>query len=249
MLTYNEALEKIISTIKRLPPEQVALSEIDGRYLAEDLIAQFELPRFDNSAVDGFGVKLEDLKSASEENPITLNLAGTVHAGDSNSGTASRKGFSLRAGETIKILTGAPVHPSVDAVVMREFCVEDSEKISFCRTPEIGENIRRQGEELRAGDRILRCGQKATPPVVALLASFGHEHFSVSKQPSVAIITTGDELVKPGEPLVEGKIYESNSFGLSSCAKAMNLKKVWCLHARDTRDETSKTFQIGRAHV
>lgn len=237
LLTYEEALEQVLETVLRLPVEKVELERILGRYLAQPICAEFDLPRFDNSAVDGFGVLLADVATATKDAPVKLRLSGTIHAG------CRGELPPLQPGETIKILTGAPVPPSVEAVVMREFCVERDGEVAFETNAESSENIRRRGGEVKQGEEILPEGIQASPPVVGLIASFGHAQFPVCQQPRVAVVVTGDELVKPGGALDEGQIFESNSFGLAAAVKALGLPDCRTIHARDERAATEQAFR------
>jgi molybdopterin molybdotransferase len=189
------------------------------------------MPGFDNSAVDGFGIRLADVERASEDSPARLELSGTIQAGD-------RGAVSLAPGSALKILTGAVVPPEVEAVVMREFCEEQDGLVLVKRPSKPGENIRRRGEEFKAGEQILAPGTPVTPPVIGLLASTGHASFTTYKKPSVTIISTGDELVDPGQPLAPGQIYDSNSFALEAAVTAMAIDRCTRFHTRDNRDST-----------
>lgn len=237
LLTYDQALEKILATVKVLPRQTADLDALLNRYLAEPITAAFDLPRFDNSAVDGFGVLLDDVKNASKENPRTLKLAESVSAGE-NSTT------QLQPGQTIKILTGAPVPSSVEAVIMREYCIESGDEIKVLTKAEPSANIRREGEECKKGSTVMPSGICATPPVIGLIASFGEASFPVHERPRVAIVSTGDELVKPGGTLKDGQIFESNSYGLRAALIQTGIDPAHTssFHCRDTREQTRQTL-------
>ncbi|HEY9868378.1 MAG TPA: hypothetical protein V6D08_04380, partial [Candidatus Obscuribacterales bacterium] len=162
MISYEEALSLILSNAQPLGVEEVPLSALLGRALARPLAAAADMPAFDNSAVDGFGVKLADVERASESSPARLELSGTIQAGD-------RGALSIAPGNTLKILTGAVVPADVEAVVMREFCQEQDGLVLVKRPAKPGENIRRRGEEFKAGEQILPTGTRVSPPVVGLL--------------------------------------------------------------------------------
>lgn len=236
MLSYDEALDKILNTAQVLPTESVPLEELCDRYIAEPVNAMFDLPRFDNSAVDGFGVLINDLQNASESKPIKLALKTTIHAGETG------KVDALKPGETMKILTGATVPPSVEAVVMREFCDERDGFVSIRTTASRSENIRRKGDEIKRGQEVLPAGLQVNPPVVGIIASFGHATFPAFQQPRVAIVVTGDELIKPGGSLDDGQIFESNSYCLSAAIKSLGLPNCKTIHARDDREATRDAF-------
>lgn len=236
MLSYDEALDKILNTARVLPAESVPLEELCDRYIAEPVKAMFDLPRFDNSAVDGFGVLINDLRNAAESKPIKLALKTTIHAGETGEVDA------LKPGEAMKILTGATVPPSVEAVVMREFCDEQDGFVSIKTSASSSENIRRKGDEIKQGQEVLPAGLKVNPPVVGIIASFGHATFPAFRQPRVAVVVTGDELIKPGSSLNDGQIFESNSYCLSAAVKSLGLPGCETIHARDDREATRNAF-------
>jgi molybdenum cofactor synthesis domain len=237
LLTYDQALEKVLATVKVLPREKADLDDLLNRYLAEPITAAFDLPRFDNSAVDGFGVLLDDVEGASKDNPRSLKLVESVRAGESST-------TQLQPGQTIKILTGAPVPSSVEAVIMREYCIENGDEIKVSTNAEPSANIRRSGEECKKGSTVMPSGICATPPVIGLIASFGEASFTVHQRPRIAIVTTGDELVKPGGTLKGGQIFESNSYGLRAALIQTGIDpgQITSFHCRDTREETRQTL-------
>src|SRR5581483_7631609 len=195
MITFEEALEKILASADPLNVVSRKLKDLHGHVTAEPLVALMDMPGFDNSAVDGYGVKVSDVVDASEGNVVKLALQQTLRAGASGAST-------LQAGKTIKILTGAPVPASVDAVVMREYTRENNGYVEFLRNAAVGENIRRRAGEYRKGSDILPAGVLITPPVLGLIATLGHSKFNVYRKPRVSVVSTGDELVKPGRTLL-----------------------------------------------
>jgi len=254
MLTYEQALNQIRQSLGTWQKgvETVQLKDALGRVLAGPIKAGFDLPRFNNSAVDGYGVLVEDLNSATESAPIKLQLAGQVAAGTKDD--AQGEGYKLRPGQCLRILTGAPVPESVEAVVMKEFCrLEESadekspESIFIdCKT-RIGENIRLQGEELEAGSNVLAQGMLVSPPIIGLLATLGQAEVSVFKQPHVSVISTGDELIDPGQPITGCQIYNSNTPALLGALQALGISKTSSHHALDDRDQTRQIFQTALA--
>lgn len=233
LLTYDQALEKVLETARVLPREKADLDDLLNRYLAEPITAAFDLPRFDNSAVDGFGVLLDDVKSASKDNPRVLKLVESVCAGESST-------TQLQPGQTIKIMTGAPVPSSVEAVIMREYCIENDNEIKVLTSAQPSANIRRRAEECKAGSTVMPAGICATPPVIGLIASFGYPSFPVYQRPRVAVFTTGDELVRPGWELSDGQIFESNSYALKAALAQIGIDtRAGYFHCRDERKITS----------
>lgn len=236
MISFEEALKLVEENVSTLGKTEVALREMAGCYLAEDVVATMNSPQFDNSAVDGYGVKASDLSNASEASPKQLKLVSAIAAG-------SPKDLQISAGETVKIFTGARVPTSCEAVVMREYCREENGSVLIACGAQSGENIRRAGDEYKIGETVISAGIKANPPVVALLASLGHTGFSVFKKPRVALVVTGDELVEPGNPLKDGQIYDSNAYGLSAALNALGISDCKSFIARDTKEETKAAFE------
>lgn len=236
MLTHEEALQTILEHALPLPQRRLRMEALLGHVLAQPVIAKFELPRFDNSAVDGFGVLLSDVDSA-DLKPSSLKLIGTLEAGSSEH-------LELSRGTTIKILTGAPVPPGTEAVVMREFCEESNGHVTIRRRPRLGENIRRRGEEIAPGQLVIPAGVRVTPPVIGMLATLGYPSFIIHDKPRVSLVITGDELIRPGLPLGPGQIYNSNSYALQAAIQALGIDEWSCHHAHDTKKSTRQNFQI-----
>lgn len=236
MISFAEARARILDAVSPLGVESVRLDRINGCYLAEPIIANRDMPGFDNSAVDGFGVLVNDVARASVESPVQLQLSGVIQAGDSGES-------QLAAGCALKILTGAVVPDSVQAVIMREYCQESNGHVTVSIGARLGENIRRRAGEYQQGQEILTAGVLATPPIVGLLAALGHKTFPVHKKPRVAVVGTGDELVKPGRQLGPGQIYDSNSYALRSAVVSMGLNSCRTYTARDDFDSTRSTLK------
>ncbi|HEY9678326.1 MAG TPA: gephyrin-like molybdotransferase Glp [Drouetiella sp.] len=237
MISHSEAIRLILEQCSPLPQTRVRLESILGSYLSQPVIAKFAMPRFDNSAVDGFGVLCDDLKDASEANSIKLKLVGEIAAG-------SPDDFKLQRGEVVKILTGGRVPASVEAVVMREYCEELDGQVEISAKAKPDENIRRAGGEFRPGEQVLPAGVRVNPAVVGLLATLGYSSFTAHAKPKVAIVTTGDELIQPGHQLGEGQIYDSNSFALPAALAALGIDEWFVHHARDTKKSTKQAFSF-----
>jgi len=204
VISEEEAREKIRSAVVPLPETEVSLGDALDRFAATDLLATFPLPPFDNSAMDGYAIVA---KSAGKN--ARLKIVGEQPAGIS-------KDLSLSRGEAVRIFTGAPMPIGGDAVVMQEetlregdFVLIQAEKVS------VGEFVRKAGADLAVGQQILKRGDRLRPATLGLLASQGIESVRVGARARVAIITTGDELAAPGQPLRPGEIVESNELMLS----------------------------------
>ncbi len=230
MISLDAARSAVLDHTTPLPTTTATLVSASGCVLAQPLCTMLDLPSFDNSAVDGFGVHVADVTAASERSPIRLELTGTVRAGEDVGGDA------LPRGKAVKIMTGAAVPADVEAVIMREYCVEERDCVSIQRPAKPGENIRRKGEEFQIGQQVLDAGTRVTPAVVGLLATVGLTEVEVHCKPRVAVLVTGDELVKPGTALKPGQIYESNSFALAAILREIGIDDVQLLHLRDERE-------------
>lgn len=213
--TVEDAIAELLSVVDTLPAEEVNLIDSLGRILAEDIVSDIDVAPFDNSAMDGFAVRAEDLEAASPENPVVLEVISHIAAGDYSE-------VAVERGQVARIMTGAPMPPLADTVVK----VEDTSThhgdggvgshIAFTAPVILGSHIRLQGEEVKAGDPVLYAGEKVTPAAVGLMAATGHPSVSVFSRPRVAIIATGSELVEVSEKPGRGKIRNSNNYSISA---------------------------------
>ncbi len=236
MISFEEALAILSEHAFPVGTINVPLQDALGCTLAEPVISPADLPYFDNSAVDGYGILSADSNTASPESPIPLELLATVPAGESSLKTVT-------SGTAVKILTGAPVPSGVEAVIMQEFTEQDNGTVFLKRSVKPGENIRYKGEELRQGDIVLSAGTAVNPAVIGLLASLGYTTIKVFRKPKVALIITGNELVPPGEALQPGQIYESNSYSLVAALATMGILEVTVSQVKDNREATEQVLQ------
>ncbi len=202
-LGLNEALKLTLDRLAPLPAEQVALMEAVDRVGVEALYARVDSPSVDASLKDGYAVASADLVGATPEEPVRLRLVGQAAAG-------VRADIRVESGATVRVLTGARIPPGADAVLSEEFARAEGETVLCYNTAEPGRNILPQGSDVSTAQPIVQAGQRLTPGMVGLLAAGGHSHIPVVRQPRVAIVATGDEVVAPGRPLPEGKLYASN---------------------------------------
>ncbi len=229
MITEEEALSRILSSVSPLPARAVPLRQALGAFSLRPVLATLPLPGFDNSAMDGYAVRAADTLTRAP-----LAVIDAIAAG----GTAST---GLAPGTAIRIFTGAPMPPGADAVIMQEDveATPDGKAISCTEPVMVGENVRLQGCDLCAGQRLLDAGDEITPARLAVLASQGLTHIEVASLARIAIITTGDELVPPGSPLPPGGIYNSNAAMLEGLVRlTLPAAEVTARHLRDDLDAT-----------
>lgn len=209
LLSFDEALAAILSKAAPLPgSEQVATYDACHRVLSADLRSAINVPPMDNSQMDGYAVRRSDLAAGHP-----LRVSQRIAAG--------QVGVPLESGTVARVFTGAMVPAGADAIVMQEQALADGDGVRFSVTPELGEWIRRTGEDIRAGAVILPAGTRLTPQSIGLAASVGLARLPVSPQARVACFFTGDELAMPGEVLKPGAIYNSNRFVLVSLLRRL----------------------------
>ncbi len=202
-----------------------------GLIAAEDMTSTERVPPFDNSAMDGYAVRAEDTRGASEKHPVELKVTMNLPAGKHTS-------HSVGKGEAMRIMTGAPIPPGADAVVQVELTTSVSENgVQILREHEKGKNIRQAGEDIDIGQNVLRVGEEMTPAKIGVLASVGKASVKVIRRPVVAILATGDELLDVNEPIEPGKIRTSNSYTLISQTRACGAEPLYLGIARDTLED------------
>ncbi|MBN8531482.1 MAG: molybdopterin molybdotransferase MoeA [Alphaproteobacteria bacterium] len=218
MISYAEALAILQRHAGPARAESVPLSQALGGVAAEDISSPMNVPSFRNSAMDGYAVRASALATASAAIPVTLSVSGTVAAGDA---------LSL-SGEAVQIMTGAPVPGAFDAVVPVEMVCVEGERVTFTRPASPKDHIRFPGEDVCAGETVLRRGDKVTPEAVMLLSALGIAKASVRRVPRIHFISTGNEITdNPVAPLPEGMIYNSNAPYLLASARALGLEAVY----------------------
>ncbi len=213
MLTYEEALARILAALPPVRSEQVPLAEAAGRFLAEAVVSTLDLPPFDNSAMDGYAVRAADVISASAEQPVALRLIGQVGAGQVFKG-----GVGVQT--CVRLFTGTPLPAGADAVVMQEDTRAEGDTVLVLDRARPWENVRLRGEDVKAGAVLVTPGTRLGAGHLGLLAAVGTARVRVARRPRVAIVATGSELRPPGKPLAPGQIYESNRTMLAAMLTA-----------------------------
>ena len=243
MISVEAALEKILSHIQPLGFEKVSLLESQGRVIAEDIYASRDIPPLDNSGMDGYAVRYVDIQQASSSQPVRLEIIEDLPAG-----SVSKK--TLEKGQAIRIMTGAPIPRGADAVVQVEDTTKEDRFAQIFRAVPFGENIRRAGEDVGKGDRVISKGDLIRPAEVGMLASVGRSFVSVFQRPLVAILCTGEELVDVDGRLDEAKIVSSNSYTLAAQVKDSGAIPIQLGIARDRKEDIEEKLRQGiRADV
>jgi molybdopterin molybdotransferase len=233
MPSFEQARATILGHVSELEPEPVALLEAIGRVLAGDVVAPCDLPRWDNSAMDGYAVRAVDTSAGAG-----LRVASYIPAG-------SHASEVVPPGAAAKILTGAPLPPGADTIVPVEDAEEREGTVFVPRDVRRGAHVRRKGEDIRAGETILARGTVVGPPEVSLLASLSRLSIPVVRRARVAILSTGDELVSPGEPLAPGEIYDSNGLAVAAAVAQLGGVPVNLGIARDDRASLREALAEG----
>lgn len=245
LLSVEQVLARVLARVEPLPSERIHVAQALDRILADDVVAAVSVPPFANSAMDGYAVRAADVAGATPQTPITLIPVDDIPAGR----MATR---SVGAGEAARIMTGAPVPPGADAVVP----VEQTDdrwraagnaplpaRVAVYRSVAPGENVRPAGEDIQAGQTVLRAGAALRPQDIGVLVSLGVVEVAVHRRPKVAILATGDELVELGQPLAPGQIHNSNSYMLAGLVQQCGGVPLHLPVARDTLTEVRARFQ------
>jgi molybdopterin molybdotransferase len=212
LVSVEAHLAEILGTVRPLAPSEVNLADALGLVLAEDVTAGCPLPSFDNSAMDGYAVRVQDVATASEENPVTLPVVAEVAAGDTGV-------YALPEGTSIRIMTGAMLPHGAEAVVPVEWTDGGTIRVTIRGKAGPGHAVRLAGEDAKAGEALLAEGTRLHPMHIAVIAAAGRGSVRVRPRPRVAVLSTGNELADPGTPIVPGRIWDSNSFMIAAAAR------------------------------
>ena len=238
LLTLDEALARLLGAVVPLPASEVrSVSTFDalGCVLAEDVRSALDVPPADNTSMDGYALRAADVPAPGTVLPVSQRIpAGVV-------------GAPLAPGTAARIFTGAQVPAGADAVVMQEQCVSVEGGVRVDAVPAPGQWVRRRGEDVLRGDIVLARGARLTPQALGLAASVGAASLSVARRPRVALFSTGDELVMPGEPLKPGAIYNSNRFTLRGLLQALGCEVTDLGIVPDRLDATREALRRAAA--
>lgn len=209
MISVAEAIRIVTEQTAALPAESVALAEARGRYLAEDVVADSDLPPFDRSQMDGYAVRAAETESA----PVRLQIVGESAAGNGWHN-------EMQAGQAVRIMTGAPIPAGADSVQQVELTRDlDSLTVEIQKPVTLGRSIVKQGSEVRKGSTVLTAGEQINSAMLAALASFGYAQVKVGRRPRVAVLATGSELVSVSEKPAQDQIRDSNNYSIGSYAE------------------------------
>lgn len=251
LMNVDEAITRILGDMMRLETETIHLTDALNRVLAEDVVSEIDLPPFDNSAMDGFAVRAEDIDGAGADSPVKLDVVMDIPAGYTPEGTVG-------AGQAARIMTGAPMPKGADTVIPVEDTDADFSDVDNNPAPEAvrlykavsaGAAVRKLGENIHAGQTILTTGTVIRAAQIGLLASLGRVNVPVVRQPRVAIVGSGEELVDIGDPLTPGKIRDSNSYALAALVANDGGLPLRQPIAKDTPDAIRAMFRDALAEA
>jgi molybdopterin molybdotransferase len=249
MISVEEARERILALFQRLEPEEKPALDALGQVLAEHVVAEFDIPPLANTSMDGYAVRAADTRGASEANPVRLRVIGELAAGYVFDG-------EVGPGTAVRIMTGAPIPSGADAVVPFEETDESPEHffgkfekratdVGVLKGARPGANTRRAGEDVARGDVVLREGTVLGPPQAGVLASLGRATVRVYRRPKVAVLSTGDELLEPGQEIAPGKIYDSNAYSIAAMVTEAGGVPQRLGIARDTVEALTEKLRRG----
>lgn len=238
MISVDEARGIVLASVERMGWEHVEILDALGRVLALDITAPAPIPPWDNSAMDGYALRAEDTQGASPEQPVALEMIGTIGAGQIFDGCLEKE-------QLARIMTGAPMPRGADAVIRQEDTQASGQRVLVLQQCRPGQHVRYAGEDVKAGEQVLSTGTICRPGVIGLLAAIGRGRVAVYHRPRVSILATGDELLGWDESPSPGKIYNSNSVALAAQVVQAGGVPVLVGPAPDARDPLAAHIREG----
>jgi molybdopterin molybdotransferase len=247
LINVDQALDYILRHVRPLESQHISIVDALDRVLAEDIVAGSDIPPFANSAMDGYAVRSMDVAHASAGQPVMLRVIGEVPAG-------AMPDDALGPGSAVRIMTGAPIPPASDAVVPfeltsegRDQAMQPAGQVAIYQAVHKGDNVRKAGEDIQQGQRVLAAGHLLRPPDIGILAAMGFPQVSVFRRPRVAILATGNELVDVDQPIMPGKIRNSNEYTKIGLVRRYGGEPVPLGIARDTVEDLTAKIREGLA--
>ncbi|MFQ5800130.1 MAG: gephyrin-like molybdotransferase Glp [Candidatus Hydrothermarchaeales archaeon] len=213
-ISLKEARRIVLDAATEIGVEEIKFADAISRVLAEDVVSEMNNPPFDRAMMDGYAVISEDTKGASTSNPGALRIVGSISIGESPT-------MTLKRGEALKIMTGAPIPKGADSVLRLEYSEEKEGEVKAFEPIPPGKDISPMGEDIKTGEVVLEKGRILKPGDLGALAATGNVYVKVRKMPKVAIVSTGSELLEPGEEVRPGSIYDINTYTLSTLVKGI----------------------------
>lgn len=248
MISVEEARDRILAFFDRLPAERKPLLDALGQVLAEDVIAPFDIPPLDNTAMDGYAVRAADTAGASASAPVELHVVADLAAGYLHE-------TPVGPGEAVRIMTGAPMPPGADAVVPFEETDEPlrgpneaprrGATVRVLKAAAVHANIRFRAEDVRKGQVVVPAGRVLRPSEAGVLASIGLNEVAVYRRPVVAVLSTGDEITEPGRPLLPGHIYDANAYSVAAMVRKFGGVPRLLGIARDSVEDMTRKIREG----
>lgn len=239
-ISIGKAVQRVMSNIQKGSAEKVPLAEASGRYLAEDIVANQDVPAFDRSLYDGYAIRSDDTVSASGESPVELEVVGHIGAG-------AIFNKEIKPFQAVRIMTGAEMPEGCNAVVMLENVQErfknNKNFIVVDRLIPENERVFKKGQEIKKGTYLVERGKRISPGIIGLLATFGYSKVLVGKKPIVGVLATGSELLEIDEPLEPGKIRNSNSYMLMSQIERVGAQPKYLGKLEDDLEKSFKVIQ------
>ena len=242
-ISFKEAFDLTLAHVAAGKTESLPLDQLNGKILSADIASNVDCPSISTSRKDGYAVMSTDVSHASAQKPVKLKIIGALTAGD----TAS---IEIAGGQAVRVTTGAALPKNADAVISEEFCQhskESEDSILAHNTAAAGRNILERGADIQKGEFVAKKGEKLSPAMIGLLASAGHDMAAVHHSPRVAVIATGDEVIAPGKPLPEGKLYASNMVEL--CAWLADYRFSYAAELVDDRKTDIRAAISGQLPV
>jgi len=232
MLSFQDAIETVRSLAQSFGTESIHIEDALGRILAENISADRDYPPFNRCSMDGYAIRIQDFDAGTR----FFKVLETIYAGQKSKTT-------LVKNQCYKIMTGAAVPLSANAVIRREDCLESAGKVEIkAESCLISQNIATKGQDIRENTPILKIGDECTPPAISLLATLGKEYVIINKLPTIAVFTTGDEVVEVGKPVSEVQIRNSNGHLLKALLKERNISPKLYKHVADNKEDLKKAF-------